>query len=147
MSARRVGAESGRKADHGSAAAELVLIAPVFVAFLGAYVVGSQLLLDFQQVDDAARTAVEAAVNGSTPAEASYAATVTGVAEAIDNGLECSHLEVSTSTGDFQAGGTVGVTVTCSATVPELALVTLPSVVQISASESAAIEPYRVAQP
>ncbi|MGO9560597.1 MAG: TadE/TadG family type IV pilus assembly protein [Acidimicrobiales bacterium] len=133
--------------DRGSAAAELVLVTPLCLAFVGVFVVGSQLLLDRQQVDDAARSAVEAAVDGPTPEAATYAATVTGVANAIGNGLACSHFGVSTDTSAFRPGGEITVNVACSAKLPSLAMLALPASVQLSAKESAVLEPYRAIQP
>jgi Flp pilus assembly protein TadG len=144
--APRAGRSQGRS-DRGSAAAELVLVTPLCLAFVGVFVVGSQLLLDRQQVDESARAAVEAAVDGPTPQAATYAATVTGVANAIGDGLACSHFQVSTNTSDFRPGGEITVTVACSARLPNLAVIAVPTVVQLSAKESASLEPYRAMQP
>ncbi|MHB1986928.1 MAG: TadE/TadG family type IV pilus assembly protein [Acidimicrobiales bacterium] len=132
-----------RVVDEGSAAAELVLVTPLFLAFLGAFVAGSQLVLARQQVDNAVRAALEAAVISPTPQSARAAAATTATANVLGPGSGCRDVTVSTDTSMFEAGGDVAVTVSCSAALPGLAIVHLPSSVRLSDTAVAALEPYR----
>lgn len=129
--------------DDGSAAAEIVLITPFFVALLGAFVIGAQLLLDRIQVEGASRAAVEAAVLGPTPGAAGYSAVVTGVANALGDGLRCKRFGVSTNTSHDVPGGQIFVTVSCAAPLAGLGLVGSQDAVVVQATSGAPVEPYR----
>jgi Flp pilus assembly protein TadG len=129
--------------DCGSAAAELVLITPFFVALIGAFVIGAQLLLDRLQVEGVSRAAVQAAVLGPTPGAAGYSAVVTGVANVLGDGLECRRLAISTNTTHDVPGGQVFVTVSCAAPLAGLGLVGSQDAVVVQATSGAPVEPYR----
>lgn len=135
------------RSDTGSTAAELVIVAPVFMAFLIAFATSAQLLLDDQQVGDVARTALEAATDARSPLGAVGASRLTAIASASAEHLECAPLVVTTDTSAFAAGGRVGVTVSCGATLPSAALLGLPATIQISSHAAGVIEPYRAVSP
>lgn len=135
---------TGSDRDNGSMVAELVVMAPVLVTLMGAFVLGAQLLTDHQDVDDLARTAVEAASSSATAQQASSAAQSIVSETASGERLECADLSVSTNTASYVAGGAVSVTVTCTFLVPSLAFLHVPAEVPLSATATAVLEPYRV---
>lgn len=136
-----------RETTRGSAAVELVVVTPLWLALLALFVVGGQLLLARQEVDDAARTAVEAATTAQSGAAAVSLARSEASRELTGDVLHCAHLNVSTDTANFRPGGTVNVTVSCSVKIPALLVPGLPTSVELSASQAAVIEPYRAVQP
>lgn len=122
---------------------ELVILVPViavvllFVVALGRYAYSGQL------VEQAARAAVWAAADAATPAQAAEAAQSAGQSALSSAGVSCQNLQVVTDTGDFVAGGTVGVTVTCTASLADLTLSGVPGSKSVSASASAPLEKFR----
>lgn len=133
--------------ERGSAAVEMVLLIPALMAFLGAFVSGAVLLLDLQQVGDAARTGAEAAVDADSPVGARYAATVTAIADLLGGTSTCRHDQVAVNTTAFEPGGSVKVSVRCDATLPGLPFLPVAADVPIESSSIAAVEPYRVVAP
>jgi Flp pilus assembly protein TadG len=133
-----------RHDETGSAAAELVIVTPLFLAFLGAFVTGAQVLLARQAVADAARGAVEAAVSAPTAAGAAAAAGAVGHGDLGGAMAVCARGNVSTETYDFVPGGFVTVDASCSVALPGLVFVATPRDVVVSASAVAPIERYRV---
>lgn len=129
--------------DRGSAAAELVLVVPIFLAFTGVLVIGSQLVLDRQQVDDAARTAVEAAVSQPTGADAASAAAASVSEATLGEGLDCGRVSVAVDSSALRPGGSVAVTVSCSVKVPAVGILGFPTSIALTATDNAPLEPYR----
>jgi Flp pilus assembly protein TadG len=139
--------ESRLRDQTGSAAAELVIVAPVLLAFLLVFAFGGQLFLAQQEVRDIARTAAEAATDATNPAAAQYIAETSAAGNAMGDGLRCLRLVTVTDTTDFLPGGQLSVTVTCDASMPPLSLFHLPSAFSLVASSHATIEPYRAVGP
>jgi Flp pilus assembly protein TadG len=128
--------------DRGSAAAELVLVTPLLVALLSSFVLGGQLLLARQQLDDAARTAVEAAVDGRSPA-AAVAEAKAAAHENLFVSKACTRAQLTVGTGRFRAGGDVSVAISCRVVLPPLPFLPLKRALVIASSSWAGIEPYR----
>jgi Flp pilus assembly protein TadG len=129
--------------DCGSASTELVLLTPLLVALLGGFFLAGRLELARQDVDDAARTALQAAVTMPDAQQASLLARATAsLVLAPDVGL-CSRLSTTTDTSDFVAGGTVSVQVSCVVRFSSLAFADAPSSVTLTATRGAILEPYR----
>jgi Flp pilus assembly protein TadG len=138
---RRTGAR--RSCDDGSACTELVVLTPLLVAIIGGYFFAGRLVLTRQDVDDAARTAVQAAVTAPDAHAAQWLAGVTSyIVLAPDHGV-CSNAAVKTDTSDFFAGGNVFVSVTCVAQFSSVAFAGVPGSVTLTATRGAVLEPYR----
>jgi Flp pilus assembly protein TadG len=129
--------------DRGSASAELVLLTPLLVAVLGCAFFAGRLVLARQAVDEAAGTALQAAVIMPDASEARETAVSTALAALAPGHGLCTHESTATDTARFAAGGTVFVTVTCVVPFSSLAFTGLPGTVQLSATQGADIEPYR----
>ena len=129
--------------ERGSACTELVLLTPLLVAVLGIFFFAGRLVLARPEVDDAARTALQAAVTMPDGQSAADLAALTTLAVlGPDRGL-CNRLSTSTNTSNFVAGGTVFVQVTCQVPFSHLAFTGVPGSVTISATRGAGLEPYR----
>ena len=132
-----------RRHDHGSAAAELVVLTPMLIAFALVIAFAGRAVMSWQQVSDAARTSLDAAVVQQSPPAAADAAAVTAFEELQADGLRCSPYAVATDTAAFAPGGRVSVEVTCGIAFVTLGLGDVPASVTLSAGALAAIEPYR----
>jgi Flp pilus assembly protein TadG len=133
-----------RRSDSGSAAVEIVLVTPLFLAWVAAFLAGAQVLLARQEVSDAARGALEAALASSTPGGAASAARL-AASNALGSDLpRCATYHVVTATSDFVAAGTVSVRVECSLTLPGVPLVLGARTVLVAASANGEVEPFRV---
>jgi len=118
-------------------------LTPLLMAVVGGFFFAGRLVLARQDVDDAARTAVQAAVTKPDGPEASgLAGLTTSIVLGPDGGL-CSRVSTTTDTSDFVAGGTVSVRVTCVVRFSSLAFAGVPGSVGLSASRGAILEPYR----
>jgi Flp pilus assembly protein TadG len=129
--------------ETGSAAAELVVLTPLLVVLVSVCFIGGRLVVARQQLDDAARTAAEAAAIASSPGAAQYAASVTVIGNLLADGLACQDLSISPQTAAFRPGGSVAVSVSCSVALSRLAFAGLPGTVRLTARRVAVIEPYR----
>jgi Flp pilus assembly protein TadG len=137
---------SGRT-DDGSACVELVVLTPLLVAILGGFFFAGRLVLARQDVDDAARTAVQAAATASDAPQARLLAGITAfVALSPDHGL-CDDGTAVADTSDFVAGGRVFVSVTCVVRFSSLAFAGVPGSVTLTATRGAVLEPYREVGP
>ena len=129
--------------ERGSAAAEVVILTPLLVAFALVILLGGRLANAAQYLDDAARTAVESAVAASTAAQARAQAAATAGYELARDGLACRPYSIAVNVGDFRAGGSVSVRIRCVVELATLGLPGLPGSVSLSAQTSAPIELYR----
>lgn len=128
--------------EAGSASAELVLLTPLLVAVLGAAFFAGRLALARQAVDDAARTALQAAVTMPDGPTAAAAAALTARDEIGQEGL-CGRISTATDTTRFVAGGSLYVSVTCVVPFSKLAFLGVPGSVTLTAVRGGDIEPYR----
>jgi Flp pilus assembly protein TadG len=133
----------GNDSDAGYSTAELVVITPVvivlllFVVGLGRYAYSKQL------VQQASMAAARAAALTSSALQAADRAQAAGQASLGSAGLSCQVFDVVTDAGDFQPGGTVSVTVTCTANLSDLVLTGLPGHTTVSATSTVPLENYR----
>ena len=130
------------RSDRGSASAELVLLAPLLVAFAAVLLLGGRLVVARQQLLDATRTAVEAAVIQPTGSLA-QAAAATAFGQLASDHLACGPYSVTTATGDFRPGGVVSVDLRCGIALAALGIAGLPGSVTVQSAAAAIIEPYR----
>lgn len=136
-----------RRADRGSASAELVLISPLLIAILGLFFFAGRIVMARQAVDDAARTALEAAVTMPNPTGAATMAGITAFEVLAPDGQLCTHGSTTLNTTDYTAGGNVFVRVSCVVPLPRLAFAGTPASLTIAAVRGSVLEPYRVIQP
>ncbi|MGH9169601.1 MAG: TadE/TadG family type IV pilus assembly protein [Acidimicrobiales bacterium] len=133
--------------DRGSSAAELVVITPLLMALIGVFVFAGRLVLARQDVDDAARTALDAAVTMPDATGANTMAGITAYLTLAPDDTLCSDGRTTLDTSDFAPGGIASVQVSCVISMPRLAFAGVPSSVVVTATRSGPIEPYREMQP
>jgi Flp pilus assembly protein TadG len=130
-------------ADRGSSTAELVIVTPIVIVLLllvvgfGRYAHGKQL------VEQAASAAARAASLSATSVQADGRAHLAAAAALSDAGVSCTSMGITVDSGDFRAGGTVGVTLTCTADLSGLALAGLPGSVTMTGTGRAPLEHFR----
>ena len=135
-----------KRSEEGSMAAEAVILLPlVFLVMLFVVAFGrvEQARL---QVANAARGAVEAAVLWPGANQATSAGEATGAYLLHSSNVTCENYSVDVYTGNYVAGGSVGVGVTCTAKLSDIAFPGLPGSLTISQEASAPIELYRTVQ-
>jgi len=132
-----------RRGERGSAALELVIVAPALLLVLGLVIAGGRLSGARQGVATAAGDAARAASVARGPTDAQAAATASASAALGDEGLACAPLSVTVDTTDFVPGGSVGVTVGCTAQLGTLVPGALSGTHEVHAHASAVIDTYR----
>jgi Flp pilus assembly protein TadG len=129
--------------DRGSSTAELVILTPVvivvllLVVALGRYAHGKQL------VEQAASAAARAASMSATAVQARDRGAAAAAAALGDAGVSCASMNTAVDAADFRPGGTVRVTLTCTADLSGLALAGVPGSVTLTATGRAPLETYR----
>jgi Flp pilus assembly protein TadG len=120
-------------------AVEVVLIAPVLVAFMLLVVSFGRYVAVRGEVESASRDAVRAA-SFERSAPAALAAARRTAASSLTGHATCRPAEL---TGAFNAGGTVTAELVCSVPLSDLGLLGLPGTVTVEASSSAPLDLYR----
>jgi Flp pilus assembly protein TadG len=132
-------AERRRRNDRGSMAVEIVLLAPVMMAFILLVVACGRYVGLRGDIEAASRDAVRAASLERSASDAEAAANDVAAAS-LRNPELCEPVQL---TGEFVAGGTITVTVKCDVSYAGLGLIGLPGSRQLSASSSAPLDTYR----
>ena len=134
---RRVGGE------RGTAAIELVLIAPVLMVIL-LFVVGlGRMAHARQQLESVAADSARAASlerNTHQSAAAARAAAQQSLGQA---GVSCTGLHVDVDLASYERGGQVRVTVSCKTKLSDVALAGFPGSRTFTATSTVPIETYR----
>jgi Flp pilus assembly protein TadG len=120
-------------------AVEIVLLAPVMMAFIVLVVACGRYVGLRGDIEAASRDAVRAASLERTAGAAESAANDVAAAS-LRNPELCRPIAMS---GDFVAGGTITVTVSCDVSYAGLGLIGLPGSRELSASSSAPLDTYR----
>jgi len=120
-------------------AVEIVLLAPVMMAFMMLVVAGGRYVAVRGDIEAASRDAVRAASLERTVGEAQAAATEIAAASLQDAGA-CQGAELG---GDFVSGGMITVTISCDVSYDGLGLIGLPGSKTVTISSSAPIDTYR----
>lgn len=143
MPRRRQGQRRRRRDERGSAPIELTLLAPVLLVIL-LFVVGlGRMAHASQQVESVSADAARAA-----SLERNTAAS-TGVAQAaarssLDRaGLSCVSMNVDVDVSNYQPGGTVRVTVSCTSQMSDVAMAGFPGNRQFTSTSTVPIETWR----
>jgi Flp pilus assembly protein TadG len=132
-----------RRAQSGSAAVELAILAPVLVILLLFVVALGRLVIARQQVDAAAADAARAASIATTTAAASQAAMDAASHDLAGGDVTCSPFATTVDTSRFVPGGSVTVQLRCTASLAGLVLLRLPGSETLAASATAPIDLYR----
>ncbi len=145
--ARPPDAGSRRAADDGSAALELVILAPVLLALLALVIAAGRTSIAQGSVDAAARDAARQASISLTPTAAEAAGQASARAALRQDGLDCRPvvlINVSQFTTS-QPGEPASVTAMVRCTVPlsDLALPGLPGSAKLEAGFTSPLDIYR----
>ncbi len=133
--------------QRGSVTVELVLLAPALFAVL-LFIVGVGRLADAHgQLVGAARDAARAASQARDPATADAAARHAASGDLTAAAIGCGRLTVTTDTTSFTPGGAVRVTVSCTATLADVAMAGFPGHETLRATAVAPLETYRGVYP
>jgi Flp pilus assembly protein TadG len=132
-----------RRDESGAVATELVLLTPLLILMLLFVVALGRLAGARLDVDGAAAQAARAASIARDPATATAMAQQTATAALGSDGVTCGHLSVNTDTSQFEPGGSVEVTVTCTVGLSDLTGLRLPASEAVSSTASSVIDTYR----
>ena len=131
--------------ERGSMALELVLLAPVIVLVVWLFgIYALRLAVANGDIEAAARDAARSASIARSAATARQAAAASAATTSLAaSGRVCSSVQVAVSTADFQAGGTVTVTVTCAIPRNDLSPLGPGGVKDVQQTYTAPVDPYR----
>jgi hypothetical protein len=128
-----------RRADAGMMAVEMVLLAPVMVAFLLLVIAFGRYVAVRGEVEAASRDAVRAASLERSNSAAANAARQTANAS-LAGRWQCDEVQLG---GDFVAGGTISVHLECRVPLSGLGLLGLPGSVSVDGDSSAPLDLFR----
>lgn len=132
------------RADGGSVAAEVAIVAPFLVMLLVFVGVVVHRGVDARiRIDDAAHHAARAASIERTPAAASAAAQSTAATALSSAGVTCASLSVNTATGGLRPGGMVSVTVSCDVDFGDALILGVPGGKTLSATSVEPVDLWR----
>ena len=133
--------------QRGSAAVELVLVTPVLIALMLFVVAGGRLASSRADVDAAARDSARAASIARSPALAQRDGTAAAEASLANRDVSCRTLTVTIDTAEFQPGGTVAATVSCTVELADLTSLGLPGHRNVSSRFVEVVDAYRAVTP
>lgn len=129
-----------RRGERGSMAVEMVLLAPVLMAFVLLVVMFGRYVAVRGDIDAAARDAARSAsLQGSLAAARSEAHQV--VRASLERADTCSSIAVDGS--NWGSGGTVRVHLTCRVSYDSLGLIGVPGSATVRAESTAPLDTYR----
>lgn len=128
---------------RGTAAIELVLVAPIFMLIL-LFVVGlGRMAHARQQIESVAADSARAASLERVSSRSTDAARTAAEQSLGDSGVSCTDLTVDVDLSHYEPGGRIDVTVTCRAVLSDVALAGFPGSRTFRAHSSVPIETYR----
>lgn len=131
-----------RTLDRGSMSLEMVLVTPLFVAFL-LFLAGAGRMVDAKsQVDGAARDAVRAASIARSAPSAQRLAAETAAAGLTGTDWCAGGPTVQTDVSDWGPGGRVGVTISCDVDLGDLSFIGLPGTKRLQGRAIAPIDTF-----
>jgi len=137
---------SQRRDQRGSAAVEIVLLAPMLGALVLVVIFGGRLALARQTVQAAAADAARAASIARSADEAKRSATRIAEATMSNKGVTCATSSVEVDTSGFQqppgTPATTSVTIACDVATADLSL-PLPGTTRVSATSSSELDVFR----
>ena len=129
--------------ESGSVATELVLLTPLLILMLLFVVALGRLAGARLDVNGAAAQAARAASIARDPSTATAMAQQTATSALGSDDVTCGNLTVSTNTSQFEPGGQVAVTVTCTVALSDLVGLRLPAAETVSSTSTSVIDTYR----
>ena len=130
--------------EAGTATIEMVLLAPIVIAFVLLVVVLGRIAETGAEVTGAARDAARAASLARTPGSAANAAQAAAASALAGESVDCSTgVSVSVNTTRWFAGGSVRVTVACTVRLSDVGFSMLPGSKRMTASATAPLERFR----
>jgi Flp pilus assembly protein TadG len=132
-----------RAEESGSVATELVLLTPLLILMLLFVVALGRLAGARLDVNGAAAQAARAASIARDPSTATAMAQQTATSALGSDHVTCGNLTVTTNTSQFQPGGQVAVTVTCTVALSDLVGLRLPATETVSSTSTSVIDTYR----
>ena len=140
-----------RDRDEGSAALELVVLAPVLLVLLALVIAAGRTSIAQSSVDAAARDAARQASLSLTPYTAQQAGQASASQALQDDGLDCVMEKVTVDTGGADSGfgvspGTpaqVSATVSCTVPLSDLFLPGLSGVHRMTSTFTSPLDVYR----
>lgn len=120
--------------DRGLASLEFALFAVVLVGATFLVSMAWRVTEATGQVQDAASEAARAASLVQGPASAQVAATAAAEAALDDRTVSCSQLGVRVDTQQLRPGGSVSVTVSCTADLQDLTLIGVPGAMTLTST-------------
>jgi Flp pilus assembly protein TadG len=140
---RALGRKDRRRSERGTAAIEMVLIAPVLMVVL-LFVVGlGRMAHARQQIESVAADSARAASLERNASQSAAAARIAAEQSLGDAGVSCTSLRVDVDLGSYQPGGQVRVTVSCVVKLGDVALAGFPGSRVFTATSTVPIETYR----
>jgi len=138
-------------ADEGSAALELVVLAPVLLVLLALVIAAGRTSIAQSSVDAAARDAARQASLALSPYQAHQAALASASQALRADGLDCVAEDVQVDTGSANSGfglapgtpATVSATVSCRVPLADLFLPGLPGFHTMRATFASPLDVYR----
>ncbi|HEY0620744.1 MAG TPA: TadE family protein [Kribbella sp.] len=127
------------RSERGSMAVEIVLLAPVMMAFMMLVVAGGRYVSVRGDIEAASRDAVRAATLERTESAAQAAVVDIATASLQDVGA----CQTPRLDGLFESGGMLTVTISCEVSYDGLGLIGLPGSKTVTISSSAPIDLYR----
>lgn len=129
--------------EHGTAALELTLLAPLLLVIL-LFVVGlGRMAHARQQIESVAADSARAASLQRNTSLSAQAAKTAATASLGDAGVSCTNLDVDVDLSSYQPGGRVTVTVSCTTKLSDVAMAGFPGSRTFTATSSVPIENYR----
>ena len=132
-----------RRSERGSVSVEVAAIAPAFVFLMLLVVFAGKVSEADGNVERAAAEGARAASLRQHPGNAATDARSTVEANLATAGVSCSTLEAIVDTSDFEPGGTVTVTVECTASMADVTLLGVPGTRTFTATATEVIDTYR----
>ena len=132
-----------RCSERGSVSVEVAVIAPAFVFLMLLVVFAGKVSEADGNVERAAAEGARAASLRQHPGNAATDARSTVEANLATAGVSCSTLEAIVDTSDFEPGGTVTVTVECTASMADVTLLGVPGTRTFTATATEVIDTYR----
>ena len=140
---RALGRKDRRRSERGTAAIDMVLVAPVLIVVL-LFVVGlGRMAHARQQIESVAADSARAASLERNTSQSAAAARTAAERSLGDAGVSCTSLSVDVDLGSYQPGGQVRVTVSCAAKLGDVALAGFPGSRVFTATSTVPIETYR----
>jgi len=141
-----VNASRGRRwaadPDRGSNSLELVILTPVVVVLLLLVAAFGRYAYSRQLVEQASAAAARAASLSTTAGQARDRALAAAAGSLADAGLSCARMNAAVDTGGFRRGGTVTVTLSCTADLSDLTLSGVPGSMTLTAASSSVLDSY-----